>query len=127
MMSDFYKMRGSRFIETEQSRLFDEFIQNENLGKFWTITRSGKIIGYAILTFGYSFEYGGRDASVNELYLKEEFRERGFESLILESVEFFARKHDVNAIHLEAGEENKRYLKAGFSHNNKSFLTKIPD
>ena len=131
MMNDFYQMNDYHFRETEKSRLFEEFIGNDNLGKFWVVTLSGKIIGYIILTFGFSFEYGGRDAFIDELYLKEEFRNRGLGKLILESVEFFAVKHKVKAIHLEVEETNvagnRLYIKAGFSSNERGLMTKRLD
>ncbi|GAB4228924.1 MAG: hypothetical protein Tsb0034_00330 [Ekhidna sp.] len=129
MMEDFYAMNGYQFYEVQASRNFEEFIQNDQLGKFWIINFSGKIAGYLILTFGYSFEYGGRDAFIDELFLKEEFRNRGIGGLILESVDFFARKHGVKAIHLEMEKENlienKLCVKSGFKSNDRSLLTKI--
>lgn len=128
MMYEFCRMNNYHYRETEKSRLFEEFIQNESLGKFWVITLTGKVIGYIILTFGYSFEYGGRDAFIDELFLKQEFRNRGLGKLILESVEFYAIKHEVNAIHLEVEQSNeaanKLYLKTGFSESDRSLLTK---
>lgn len=131
MMEDFYRMHDYTFYETDASRNFEEFIQNENLGKFWVITQSGKTIGYVILTFGYSFEYGGRDAFVDELYLKKDYRNRGIGTLIFESIEFYARKHDVKTIHLEVeqGNEaaNRLYIKSGFKSNDRTLLSKTID
>ncbi|MEM7298481.1 MAG: GNAT family N-acetyltransferase [Bacteroidota bacterium] len=128
MMEDFYKMNGYTYYETDASRNFEEFIQNENLGKFWVITQSGKTIGYVILTFGYSFEYGGRDAFVDELYLKAEYRNRGIGTLILESIDFYAHKHGVKAIHLEVEQDNEAgnrlYIKSGFKSNDRALLSK---
>ena len=67
-------------------------------------------------------------AFIDELFLKQEFRNRGLGKLILESVEFYAIKHEVNAIHLEVEQSNeaanKLYLKTGFSESDRSLLTK---
>jgi len=131
MMHNFCELGNTHFRETEKSRLYEEFIHNESLGKFWVITFSGRVIGYIILTFGYSFEYGGRDAFVDELYLHEDFRERGLDKLIFESIEFFAIKHGVKALHIKTNRGNganfKHYFKVGFIENNQSLLTKTLD
>jgi len=131
MMSRYSQLNGKNFRETEKSRLYEAFIQNESLGKFWVITFSGNVIGYIILTFGYSFESGGREAFIDELYLNEEFSSRGLDKLILESVEFFAIKHDVKTLHIKGTQadmrHHKEYLKAGFTETNQTWHTKTLD
>ena len=128
MMSDYCKMNGYHFRETERSRLYEEFIQNEKLGKCWVIWFSGKVIGYIILTFGYSFEHGGRDALVDELYLNEEFRSRGLDKLILESIEFFSIKYGAKVVYIKEdrakASQKKDYRESGFEADNQSLFTK---
>jgi len=36
------------------------------MGRVWLIQYQGQVIGYVILTLGYSLEYGGRDAFIDE-------------------------------------------------------------
>ena len=131
MMEDFYRLSNLPFYEVQASNCFEDFIKNDHLGKFWMITFSGKTIGYLILTFGYSFYHGGRDAFIEEIYLKKEYRNQGFGTHILESLHFFASKHDVKAIHLKAEQgkvdRQRLYMKAGFKGSERQIFTKIID
>ena len=34
-------------------------------------------VGYLVLTLGYSLEYGGRDAFIDEVYIRSSYRGRG--------------------------------------------------
>jgi GNAT superfamily N-acetyltransferase len=42
-------------------------------------------VGYIVLTFGYSLEYLGRDAFIDEFYLRESYRGRRWGRRTLES------------------------------------------
>ncbi len=46
-------------------------VGDETLGRVWVICAAGAAIGYVVLTLGYSLEYGGRDACIDELYVRE--------------------------------------------------------
>jgi ribosomal protein S18 acetylase RimI-like enzyme len=87
-----------------------------------------KLAGYVILTLGFSFEYRGREAFIDELYLDERFRGRGIGRGTMEFVEEEARKLSVNAIHLEATPENAAavalYRRVGFVNHGRWLLTK---
>lgn len=128
MMEDFYEINNYQFNWSGAADNFKEFIQNENLGKLWFIGHSDHIIGYLILTFGYSFEYGGRDAFLDELYLKEEYRNQGYGSIIMETLDFLAAKEGVKAIHLEVEKTNSAgnelYYKSGYTDSDRSLLSK---
>lgn len=131
MMEDFYQMNEYSFSEHRAADSFLEIIANDALGKVWLIGHNHHIIGYLIFTYGFSFEYGGRDAFVDEIYLKADFRNQGFGTMILETLDFLAKKENVKAIHLEVerlnSSGNKLYLKSGYSGNDRTLLTKIID
>ena len=50
---------------------------NETLGRVWIAEDAGRAIGYLALCFGYSLEFLGRDAFVDELYTDPAFRDLG--------------------------------------------------
>ena len=58
MMQDFYAIDNYPMDVEVAKNLFHEFISNENLGKSWLIYSENEIVGYIILTFIFSFEYG---------------------------------------------------------------------
>ena len=81
-----------------------------------------------ILTLGYSFEFRGRDAFIDELYIEPEFRRRGLGRRALEFVEEKARALGVNALHLEVDRGNdpamELYRRTGYENHGRRLLTK---
>ncbi len=80
-------------------------------------------VGYAVLAFGFSLEFGGRDAFLDELFIADEYR--GIGSPALTAVCTWARQQQLCAVHLEVERDNAAakalYLKSGFedrSHYN---------
>src|SRR4051812_13137320 len=49
-------------------------VDDAALGRVWLIEMNGEAVGYAILTLGYSLEFHGRDAVIDELYVVERYR-----------------------------------------------------
>lgn len=128
MMSDFYAIDNYPFDKERNHRNLSEFIQNQHLGRLWILIVDNFTIGYVILTFGYSFEYGGRDAFIDEFYITEPYRGKGFGSKVLKYVEYQAQELQVKTLHLEVENHNdnanKLYLKAGFTSNDRTLLNK---
>jgi hypothetical protein len=52
-------------------------LKNPAFGLAWLIPDSATAVGYTVLCFGYSLEYLGRDAFIDEFYLVESHRGRG--------------------------------------------------
>lgn len=87
-------------------------------GRLWLFRVDGQLVGYAALCFGYSIEFGGQDAFVDELFIAEPFRARGLGSSALESLIAEARVLGLSALHLEVACGNDRaqrlYERCGF-------------
>ena len=128
MMEDFYAIDGYPFDVSLANRCLREFIANASLGRCYLVLEAGDVAGYFILTFGYSFEYGGRDLFLDELYLKPTFRGMGLGQAVMKHIDSFAEDNDVKAVHLEVERNNhqgqKLYLKNGYLSNDRSLLTK---
>ena len=80
MMQDFYAIDNYPMDVEVAKTLFQEFISNEHLGKSWLILSDEETVGYVILTFVFSFEYQGKIAFLDELYLNEKARGKGIGS-----------------------------------------------
>ena len=126
MMQDFYAIDGYP-IDLDRSReLLSEFITNPNLGRAWMIEFEGNAVGYVILSFMFSFEFKGRLAFLDELYLSDGARGKGIGRQTIEFVKQEARKLDVKVLYLEVEHHNalaqKLYLSAGFEIHNRRFM-----
>lgn len=104
------------------------FVDNPALGRAWLIYRGDEVIGYVVVTLGYSLEYHGRDAFIDELYLKAGQRGQGIGTKVLQFVEAACREIEVNALHLEVERANAVgqgiYRKLGFEDHDRYLMTK---
>ena len=129
MMHDFHAIDEYPFDEDIIKSLFLDFIHSESSGRFWLIEADEKIVGYIVLAFGFSFEYLGRDAFIDEFYIEEEFRDQGIGQKALDFVFKEAKALHIKVLHLELERHNMTglhlYLKSGFKDNNRYLLNKI--
>jgi diamine N-acetyltransferase len=116
------------FDEPVVRRLLREFLANLSLGRAWIFSEGAAPAGYIVLTLGYSFEYHGRDAFVDELYVEPQYRRRGIARQALRFVEEQARKMGVQAIHLEVDHGNdparELYRGSGYEDHGRYLVTK---
>ena len=99
-----------------------------SLGAVWLLEHEGRIAGYAIVTFGFDLEWGGRDAWLTELWINTEARGEGLGRAALAAVEREAARLGAHALHLMVRHENVRarglYQSAGFEAPRRETLTK---
>lgn len=116
------------FHEPVVRRLLREFLANLNLGRIWIFSEGAAPAGYIVLTLGYSFEYHGRDAFVDELYVEPQYRRRGIARQALQFVEEQAREIGIRAIHLEVDHGNdpatELYRGSGYEDHDRYLMTK---
>ena len=116
------------FDEGEVRAALEKFRGDAELGQAWLLWLADKPVGYVILTLGYSFEFRGRDAFVDELYIEPEFRRMGLGRSAMEFLEKRARELGVNAVHLEVDRSNdaaaELYRRAGYADQGRHLMTK---
>ena len=130
MMQDFYAIDNYPMDVEVTKTLFQEFISNEHLGKSWLIYSENEIVGYIILTFIFSFEYGGKIAFVDELFIKETARGKGFGKEAIQFIQQEVPKLKLKLLYLEVEPHNenaqKLYLAHDFElHNRKLMKYKV--
>ena len=130
MMQDFYAIDNYPMDVEVAKTLFQEFISNEHLGKSWLIYSENEIVGYIILTFIFSFEYGGKIAFVDELFIKETARGKGFGKEAIQFIQREVPKLSLKLLYLEVEPHNenaqKLYLAHDFElHNRKLMKYKV--
>lgn len=148
-MRDYYAFDGHAFDEQKARTALITLLRDPSLGRVWLIlanpnevekTHKGKRdyknnkteadapVGYIVLCFGYSLEWLGRDAFVDEFYLSPEYRGRSWGRKTMAFLEDAARSLNVTALHLEVMHQNAAalalYRKLGFEGHKSSFLSK---
>jgi GNAT superfamily N-acetyltransferase len=106
MMREYYAYDGHAFHEDHARAALVAFLREPRFGHAWLICDESVPVGYAVLTLGYSLEYLGRDAFLDEFFIRESHRGRGWGRLALEFVEEQARACKVHSIHLEVVRAN---------------------
>jgi len=116
------------FDEQGRRSSYSRFLDEPANGRIWLFEADQKFVGYMVLAFVFSFEYGGRNAFIDEIYVVPEYRGRGIGSRALQFAETTARAGGIVALHLEVSRNNssahKLYRRAGFSDHDRYLLTK---
>ena len=126
MRKEFYSIDQYPFDEEEQARMTSDFILHPSTGILYIILKESKSIGYVCLTYGYSFEYGGKIAFVDELFLVSDQRDKGIGSQVMDFIITKAKELKLATLHLEAethnDKANRLYSKKGFKNTNRFLL-----
>ncbi|HRB72759.1 MULTISPECIES: GNAT family N-acetyltransferase [unclassified Flavobacterium] len=129
LMRDFYAIDNYHIDPATSEALFTEFISNDNLGRAWLIYSDNELIGYTIITFIFSFEYKGRYAFLDELYLSEKARGKGIGKQAIEFIKAEALKLKLKVIYLEVENHNenaqKLYLAQNFTVHHRKMMKYI--
>jgi ribosomal protein S18 acetylase RimI-like enzyme len=106
-------------------------LEDASLGGVWLVetnaVRADGVIGYAIFTFGYDLEFGGRDAYMTELWIDERERGRGIGSAVIDLLAGELRARDVRALHLQVRSDNpaaRLYERSGFVASPRVVMTR---
>ena len=128
MMRDFNAHERIAFDESEVRAVLAQLFANDSHGLACLILLGEQVAGYVVITFGFSIEFRGRDALIDELFIKDEFRGRGLGSAALRHAEGVCRDRRIRALHLEVDRGNTRaqsvYARAGFADRGNHLLNK---
>jgi GNAT superfamily N-acetyltransferase len=128
LVQAYYEFDHLAFDERVARTALGNFIDDPTCGRVWFISVAGELVGYLILTLGYSIEYGGRDAFIDEVYIRESHRGRGIGQQALAFAEAQCQAFGVRALHLEVERSNSNahalYRKVGFVDHDRYLMTK---
>jgi len=117
-----------KFDETALSAAFRQFLTLPAFGGVWLLCEGSRTVGYVVLTVGFSFEFRGHNAFIDELYIDVAYRRRGYGRRALAFAEERAREMGVNAIHLEVDGGNdpafELYRCTGYQEHGRFLMTK---
>lgn len=125
---EFYKFEHLNFDESLVRTALAKILHDHSLGRVWLIQHDDKAIGYVVLTFGYSLEFRGRDAFIDELYIRESYRGQGVGMSVIQFIESVCPSLGIQALHLEVERKNTAaqnlYRKVGFKDHDRYLMTK---
>lgn len=93
-------------------------LEGSPFGGVWLLGPSRAPIGYVVICFGWSVEFGGMDGFVDELYIRPSVRGRGIGTEVLINLPKQLSQNGLRAVHLEvsrvAVRTQEAYKRAGF-------------
>jgi ribosomal protein S18 acetylase RimI-like enzyme len=117
MMRELYGGEGFRF-PVRAGEALQLLLREPNYGRCFILQEGGQPVGYLVVAFGFSLEFGGRDAFLDEFYLVPGARGRGLGKLAVRHAAEFCRSEGMGAVHLEVSRSNapaqRLYRAAGF-------------
>jgi GNAT superfamily N-acetyltransferase len=128
LVREFYVYERLVLDEARYRDLAEELIAKDELGRLVVIESEDELIGYAVIGFGFSLEFGGRDALLDEFYIRETHWCHGIGTQVISVVEELCRVKGIRAVHLEADYVNARvhefYKRLRFRDHERHLMTK---
>lgn len=128
LMGRYYAEDGYPFSERAGRASLTEFLASDQLGRLWVLDDDGQVVGYMAVTLGFSFEYGGRDAFLDEIYIATSHRRRGLGQVAMDMAFQYCETNGVKAIHLEVERHREAarrlYESIGFEAHDRFLMSK---
>lgn len=129
LTQEFYTVEHLTLHERRARGAVEELLAHRALGAIFLVSLDAAVVGYGVITFGFSLEFHGRFALLDEPYLRDSARGRGLGKACLAFVEEFCRHEGIASIRLEVAHDNERaqaiYRRAGYAGHNRDLLTKL--
>jgi AhpD family alkylhydroperoxidase len=105
-----------------------ELVARPDLGGAWLIRDGERFVGYFVLSFGFDLEFGGRQATVTDLFLEADVRGRGLGSEALRFIERTLLERGIHALELQVERDNHHamafYQRAGLHEHSRIPMSK---
>lgn len=115
----FHAEAGFALSAAVAARAFEALLDAPELGRIWLLELDGSVVGFLVLTIGFSMEYGGLRGAVDDLYVAPEARRCGVATAALAAARAAARALGARALQVEVGRDNERarrlYERCGFA------------
>ncbi len=122
---DFHAEDGHPLSEAGEAAL-RQVARGEPVARAWLLRDHDVVLGYLIITLGFSVEYGGRDGFIDDLYLVPAARGRGLGRAVIDFALAQARELAIRTLHLEVEGGNnaatRLYRAAGFSQTGRRLM-----
>ena len=115
------------FREDTVREILHVLLSSPDAGRVFLIFAGERCVGYLVLSFDFSLEYGGKNAWIDELFVERPFRGKGVGSKTLEFAFQSARELGAKVLHLEVNRGNPAidlYRRHGFEQHDRYLMSK---
>jgi ribosomal protein S18 acetylase RimI-like enzyme len=127
LMTEFYAETATPFDPDAAAPAFQTLLGDPGLGRAWIVESAGAAVGYAVLAMGFSLQFGGRDAFLDDLFIQRGHRGRGLGRAAVRAVLDECASRGVRALHLEVARDNlaakELYRRFGFADHGFQMMT----
>lgn len=131
MMADFNRGEQIAWRREAGEAPLRALLADAGLGLVVVAEHADAAVGYAVVTWGYDLEWGGRDCFLTELYLRPAARGVGLGARLLAATAARARDAGAAAMHLLVRPDNpaarRLYARAGFADVPRTMMTRRLD
>lgn len=128
MVRDLHEHEGIRGSLVDVRNAVGRLLAEPQRGRVLLAGDAGQPSGYAAVCFGYSIEFRGVDAFLDELYVLPTERGKGIGQALMDAAEALCRAEGVVALHLEVDHANPRpkalYVRRGYKEHTRHLMTK---
>jgi ribosomal protein S18 acetylase RimI-like enzyme len=127
-MQDFYAHEHIPFDAATSAATLRELLSHPAFGQVFKVVADGTPVGYAAVALGFSLEFGGRSAFLDELYVRPQSRGHGIGAIALRLLQDSCRRLGVKSLALEVNLDNTQaealYRREGFTSNGRQLMTR---
>jgi ribosomal protein S18 acetylase RimI-like enzyme len=118
MVAAYHGIERIETTEAHRRAALEPLLAGSPHGGAWFIGPRLAPVGYVIVSFGWSVEFGGLEGMIDEFYVREAVRGRGMGSEAMRALTATLSDAGLRALHLEVGEDNAKaqrfYARLGF-------------
>ncbi|EAQ01612.1 acetyltransferase, GNAT family protein [Pseudooceanicola batsensis HTCC2597] len=119
LVGAFHAEYGLDLSEDHRERALTPLLEGSPYGAVWIIGPTRAPIGYVIISFGWSVEFGGMDGFLDEIYIRPGVRGRGIATEVMETLPKTLADSGLRALHLEVDRTDEKvmslYRRQGFA------------
>ncbi|WP_040585723.1 GNAT family N-acetyltransferase [Spirosoma luteum] len=120
LMAEFYAEGGYTLNQSHATKAFASLLADQRVGLVWLIETPTQptAVGYLVLSFCFSMEYGGMKAILDDLFVRIDYRNRGLSSQSLAELRAYCQQAGIRSLSVEVGPANgpaqRVYRRTGF-------------
>lgn len=118
MVARYHETERIASSQEQRTRALLVLLREPKFGLVWLIRCGGMPVGYIVVCFCYSIEFGGHDSFIDEFFIEKDHRGLGLGSNAIVRIMSELSRQGIRALSLEVSKINQQamdfYLRCGF-------------